>query len=234
MNSIEWLHSSINANCNSPALAPMLQGEVLDVATTFVATAAAAVFEIVRLRTGKSVVIRLLEPDDREALQAYFEALSPAARRNRFTGASHGPSDRELDLLFRSSADNRFAVVAVMTVNGVETIVAEACYAFDRATGGLEFGVSVHDDHRGCNIGSALLSNLERLAAAFGARHIFGDTLRTNNEMQALARKAGFAFVNMPGNWCERRMVKPCLAALGTMLGGVMPGFGAAGKLSVA
>ena len=57
MNSIEWLHSSMNANCNSPALAPMLQGEVLDVAATFVATAAAAVFEVVRLRTGKSVVI---------------------------------------------------------------------------------------------------------------------------------------------------------------------------------
>lgn len=234
MNSIEWRHEVMDVVCDSPALAPMLQCEARGVAATFVATAASAVFDVVRLRSGKSVVIRLLEPDDREALQAYFEALSPAARRNRFIGASKGPSDRDLDLLFSSSAHNRFAVVAVMTVNGVETIVAEACYAFDRATGGLEFGVSVHDDHRGCSIGSALLANLERLAAAFGARHIFGDTLRTNNEMQALARKAGFSFANAPGNWCERRMMKPCLAALGSMLGGVMPGFGATAKLSVA
>jgi GNAT superfamily N-acetyltransferase len=234
MISIERLHDSISAHCNSYPLAPSLQPEALGVAVTFAATVASAVFEIVRLRTGKSVVIRLLEPDDREALQAYFNGLSPAARRNRFTGASNGPSDRELDLLFGSDAANRFAVVAVMAVNGVETIVAEACYAFDRVTGGLEFGVSVHDDHQGCSIGSALLSNLERLAAAFGAHHIFGDTLRTNNEMQALARKAGFSFANTPGNWCERRMVKPCLTALGTMLGGVMPGFGTAGKLSVA
>ena len=214
-------------------LAPSLQREALDVAATFAATVASAVFDIVRLRTGKSVVIRLLEPDDREALQAYFEGC----RRLRGAIGSPAPATaRRIGSSICCFVPTRQSLRCGCCHDGEwrQTIVAEACYAFDRATGGLEFGVSVHDDHRGCNIGSALLSNLERLAAAFGAHHIFGDTLRTNNEMQALARKAGFSFVNTPGNWCERRMVKPCLTALGTMLGGVMPGFGATAKLSVA
>src|SRR5256885_2265025 len=48
---------------------------------------------------------------------------------------------------------------------------------------------------------SALMKNLECRAAALGAEHIFGDTLRSNQTMISLARKSGFAFVNHPDDW---------------------------------
>ena len=45
------------------------------------------------------------------------------------------------------------------------------------------------------------MKNLECRAAALGAEHMFGDTLRSNETMIALARKSGFAFVNHPDDW---------------------------------
>jgi hypothetical protein len=43
--------------------------------------------DILRLRNGKSVTVRFVEPDDADALQAYFRSLSVRSRYNRFLGA---------------------------------------------------------------------------------------------------------------------------------------------------
>ena len=89
---------------------------------------------------------------------------------------------------------DRFSVVAVMSIDGAETIVGEARYAFDADTDSFEFGLSIDDRWQGHGVGSALLRNLECRAAAFGANRLFGDTLRSNDAMLGLARKSGFAF----------------------------------------
>jgi hypothetical protein len=39
--------------------------------------------DILRLRDGKSLTVRFVEPRDAEALQAYFRALSVRSRYNR-------------------------------------------------------------------------------------------------------------------------------------------------------
>ena len=54
---------------------------------------------------------------------------------------------------------------------------------------------------QGQGIGSALIGNLECRAAALGAAKMFGDTLRSNETMIALARKLGFAFTRHPDDW---------------------------------
>ena len=100
-----------------------------------------------------------------------------------------------------SARTDRFSVIATMMIDGIETIVGEARYAFDAATGSFEFGLSIDDRWQGHGIGSALLGNLQCRAAAFGAARLFGDTLRSNDAMIALARKCGFAFTNSPGDW---------------------------------
>jgi GNAT superfamily N-acetyltransferase len=89
----------------------------------------------------------------------------------------------------------------VMTIDGVETIVGEARYAFQPATASFEFGLSVDDRWQGHGIGAVLLRNLQCRAAAFGAQRLFGDTLRSNDAMIGLARKSGYAFTHSPGDW---------------------------------
>ncbi|HEX9209706.1 MAG TPA: GNAT family N-acetyltransferase [Bradyrhizobium sp.] len=157
--------------------------------------------DTLRTRQGEALNVRFVEPRDTDELQHYFRSLTTRSRYNRFFGAiSELPKGLLHDFL-QVGERERFTVVATMMVDGFESIVAEARYAFHEQSATLEFGLSVDDRWQGHGIATALLKNLECRAAALGAEHIFGDTLRSNQTMISLARKSGFAFVNHPDDW---------------------------------
>lgn len=157
--------------------------------------------DTLRTRNGEALNVRFVEPRDTDELQHYFRSLSTRSRYNRFFGAiSELPKGLLHDFLEVGERD-RFTVVATMMVDGFETIVAEARYALHAETATLEFGLSVGDRWQGHGIATALMKNIECRAAALGAEHVFGDTLRSNETMVSLARKSGFAFVNHPDDW---------------------------------
>jgi RimJ/RimL family protein N-acetyltransferase len=141
--------------------------------------------DLIRARSGEAVTVRFVEPGDAEELQAYFRSLSTRSRCNGFS------------------------VVATMQIDGLAAIVGEARYVLHTDTGGLEFGLSIDDRWQGHGIGGALLRNLECRAAALGATHLFGDTLRSNAAMIAVARKSGFGFAANPDDWKLVRFEKP-------------------------
>jgi GNAT superfamily N-acetyltransferase len=157
--------------------------------------------DLLRSRTGESLTVRFVEPRDAEALQRYVRSLSVRSRYNRFLGAMSELPRTQLDHFIHVGEDDRFSVVATMLVDGIETVVGEARYAFEPDTASFEFGLSIDDRWQGQGIGQALLKNLECRAAAFGAKRLFGDTLRSNATMIGLARKSGFAFLPSPGDW---------------------------------
>ena len=169
--------------------------------------------DILRLANGKTLAVRFIEPDDAEALQGYFRSLSVRSRYNRFLGAVSELPRTVLDHFIHVGERDRFSVIAVMVIDGVETVVGEARYGFEVDTASFEFGVSVDDRWQGQGIGSALLRNLECRAAAFGTRRMFGDTLRSNDVMMSLARKSGFAFTRHPDDWKLVRFEKRIDAA---------------------
>lgn len=157
--------------------------------------------DTLRTRQGEAVNARFVEPRDTDELQHYFRSLSTRSRYNRFFGAiSELPKGLLHDFL-QVGERERFTVVATKMIDGFETIVAEARYALHEETSTLEFGLSVDDGWQGHGIATALMKNLECRAAALGAEHMFGDTLRSNQTMISLARKSGFAFVNHPDDW---------------------------------
>jgi len=157
--------------------------------------------DVLRTRNGNPVTVRFVEPRDAEELQNYFRSLSTRSRYNRFLGAMSELSKSQLDHFIHVGEDERFSVVATMNIDGFETIVGEARYAFHADTGSLEFGLSIDDRWQGHGIGSSLLKNLECRAAAFGAERLFGDTLRSNDAMIALAKKSGYAFAHNSDDW---------------------------------
>ena len=164
--------------------------------------------DVLRSRHGEAVTVRFVEPRDAEALQNYFRSLSTRSRYSRFLGAASELPPSVLEDFIHIGEADRFSVVATMLVDGRETIVGEARYAFDSATASIEFGLSIDDRWQGHGIGKVLLKNLECRAASLGAEHVFGDTLRSNDAMIALARKAGYAFTNTPGDWKLTRFQK--------------------------
>jgi len=157
--------------------------------------------DILRLRSGKSLTVRFVEPRDADVLQNYFRSLTTRSRYNRFLGAVRELPQTILEHFVHVGEADRFSVIATMTVDGIETMVGEARYGFDVDSDSFEFGISIDDRWQGQGIGSALLSNLQCRAAAFGATRLFGDTLRSNEVMIALARKAGFSFTHHPDDW---------------------------------
>ena len=165
--------------------------------------------DTLRLRNGTSLTLRFAEPKDAGALQGYFRSLTVRSRYNRFLGAISELPPGELGHFIHAGEDDRFSVIAVMTIDGFETIVGEVRYAFNADDASIEFGLSIDDRWQGHGIGKALLKNLECRAASFGAERIFGDTMRSNEQMIALARTSGYAFAPSPGDWKLVRFEKP-------------------------
>jgi RimJ/RimL family protein N-acetyltransferase len=164
--------------------------------------------DIVRLRDGRVMTLRFVEPDDATALQDYFHGLSVTSRYNRFLTAVGELPPSELQKTLHSGG-NAFALLATLNAGDVDIIVGEARYALDVAAARVEFGLSIDDRLQGQGIGTVLLSNLQCRAMTLGATTIFGDTLRSNHAMQALARKAGFTFAALPSDWRLVRFEKP-------------------------
>jgi len=157
--------------------------------------------DTLRTRKGEAITVRFVEPRDGEEFQNYFRSLSSRSRYNRFFGALGELPPQLLDRFTHVSEAAGFTVVATMMIDGSETIVGEALYIFHPETESLEFGLSIDDRWQGDGIGTALMKNLECRAAAFGARRLLGDTLRSNNGMMSLARKSGYRFTNHPDDW---------------------------------
>jgi GNAT superfamily N-acetyltransferase len=164
--------------------------------------------DLLRLRSGEMVTVRFVEPRDAEALQNYFRSLSVGSRYNRLMGAASELPRTQLEKFVHVGDGDSFSVVATLKVDAADTIVGEARYAFDPDFSGFELALSVDDGWQGHGIGTALLANLECRAAAFGAERLFGDTLRSNAAMLHLARKSGYAFVPVPGDWKQVRFEK--------------------------
>jgi GNAT superfamily N-acetyltransferase len=157
--------------------------------------------DTLHLRSGQRLALRFAEPDDANALQNYVRGLSQSSRYRRFLGAASELSPSLLAGFTHAGEDDRFSVIAIASVDGGERIVAEARYALSADQASVEFGLSVDDSWQGHGIGAALMRNLECRAAALGATRLFGDTLRSNEVMMALARKSGFSFMASPGDW---------------------------------
>jgi len=165
--------------------------------------------DILRLRTGQTLMVRFVEQDDAEALQAYFRSLTVRSRYNRFLGAMSELPKTELDHFIHIGERDRFSVIATMTVDGTETIVGEARYGYEADNGTFEFGLSIDDRWQGQGVGSALLKNLQCRAAALGASRMFGDTLRSNAAMIGLAKSPVLRSCATPttGSWCGSRRI---------------------------
>ena len=160
------------------------------------------------LRANRRPDIRLaLRParsGDGDALQTYVRGLSPQSRYNRFLGGASELPASELARALAANGRETLTLLLVATAEDGETVVGEARVALSCAERAGEFGMSIADDWRRLGAGSALLEAIERKAAADGIERLFGDTLRTNAEMIALALSRGFRL----GSGIEPRLVR--------------------------
>jgi GNAT superfamily N-acetyltransferase len=152
--------------------------------------------EFLMLRAKGSRDIRLIlrpaRSSDGDALQRYVRGLSRQSRYNRLLGAASELPASELARALAANGRDRLTLLLISMTEDRETVVGEARVALSCAERAGEFSMSIADGWRHLGVGSALLEEIERKAAADGIEWLFGDTLRTNEAMIALARGRGF------------------------------------------
>src|SRR5262245_11476845 len=94
------------------------------------------------LRDGSTAFVRLARPDDRDLLAAFFERLSPDARRRRFFSMSPPRPELVASLCDDSDPQSVLTLVVTRTSGGETRIVATASYlATDERTAEVAFAV---------------------------------------------------------------------------------------------
>jgi GNAT superfamily N-acetyltransferase len=138
--------------------------------------------------------IRTATARDLDRLSGYFEQLSGASQYNRFMGSVGNFSRIAFECLVHGCRAERFTLVAELREQSCDAIIGEASYAFDSKNNCGEFAISVSDRWHRRGLGAALLGAVQLRAINLGFFDLFGETLKTNDQMKSLARKAGFEF----------------------------------------
>lgn len=143
------------------------------------------------LRDGSTATIRLAGSEDREALQAFFERLSPESRWHRFFTQTV-PAAQLLDTLCDASNPRRaLSLVVVRQIAGEPSIIATASYIGINPQA-AEVSFAVDDGFQGKGLGTLLLERLAVLAVKHGFDRFWALTQSDNRAMQEVFRESGF------------------------------------------
>jgi GNAT superfamily N-acetyltransferase len=145
----------------------------------------------VKLPSGLNICVRPLRPSDEDALQDLFYRISEQSSYERFLGHVGKPSHEELLEFADVDHDQGLALVATLTTERVEQLIALARYDLDPDTRLGEVSLLVLDSVQGLGVGTALFRRLAELARARGVAGLSADVLATNARMLAIFDESG-------------------------------------------
>jgi len=129
------------------------------------------------LRDGSRMLLREVRPDDKDAITAFFERLSPESRYRRFFTAMNRLSDSDLRYLTEVDHHDHEAVLGFDPDGGQ---VGVARYVGGEQPGEAEVAVAVVDDWQGRGAATALLERLIERASENGVERFIALVLEEN------------------------------------------------------
>jgi len=136
-----------------------------------------ASFSVVeRLRNGRQIEIRALEPGDRQALLAAADRTSDRSLYRRFFGVKREFTEQEVASFVNIDFVDVVALIALAHESGREVIAGGGRYIVVRP-GTAELAFTVVDEFQGQGIASALLRHLITLARAAADRQRESDVV---------------------------------------------------------
>src|SRR5690348_6211767 len=120
-----------------------------------------------RLRSGRSVEVRALRPEDRTDMLGAVGRLSAQSLTRRFFTPKRGLNAQEIAFFLNIDFVNHVALVATIENDGQQQIVGGGRYIVNQA-GTAELAFAVVDQNQGQGIGAALLRHLVILARCAG------------------------------------------------------------------
>src|SRR3954469_14468034 len=157
------------------------------------------------LQDGTVLLVRPLESEDRELLDAAVAKLSPQSRYLRFAAPKPRLTKADLDHLLDLDHHDREALLAIDPSNGEGIAIAR--YApVPGAPHVVEVAVTVTDAWQGRGLGNALTRLLIERARAEGVVALRAVTLAENHRAFAMLRRGGFRAVGRDGALIEHEL----------------------------
>ena len=151
------------------------------------------------LRSGESILLRPIRPEDEHSHSEFINNLSQEDLRMRFFGYVHNFSHTQLARYTQIDYEREMAFIA--TTQGQDeaqkTLGVMRTY-FDPDNTSGEFAVVIRSDLKAQGLGSVLMDKMIRYCRERGTRELMAYTLRENRGMQALAKKFGFTVQTVP------------------------------------
>jgi ribosomal protein S18 acetylase RimI-like enzyme len=147
----------------------------------------------VRLRDGRSVLVRPVLPPDASMHRAFVQSMSPTTRRNRFHAGVADLPDPVLRYLTEVDHVDHLALAGEVEEATGARLVAEARWVRrEDEPDTADFAIAIADDCQHSGLGNALLDMLQRSAAARGIDRLCGYVLRNNLRMSRWLEARGW------------------------------------------
>ena len=146
------------------------------------------------LKSGLSVTVRAIRPDDKSRLVAAFEELEPQSIYSRFFQHKQELSDAELRKATEVDFKNEIALVVTIRQDDREVIIGSGryiVYVTREGARNAEIAFIVEEKYHGQGVASRLLRHLIRIARDQGVKRFTAETLRGNQSMLAVFAHCG-------------------------------------------
>jgi RimJ/RimL family protein N-acetyltransferase len=143
------------------------------------------------LPDGTRLVLRPLEPRDRDGLVTLFARLSCESRRRRFLALKPSLTSRELDYFTQVDHVDHEAIAAIMERDCAMVGVARYVVYRDRPRE-AEVAIEIADDLQSLGLGTALARHVIRRARQNGVARLTATTLHENGPARRLSQRLAF------------------------------------------
>jgi len=162
------------------------------------------------LEDGTEVLVRYLEPADREELRRGFLRLSGLSRWLRFASPIRRLSEGQLSYLTEVDQVDHVAVGVRDEGHPQKAGVAVGrCVRLTQEPAAAEFAITVVDDYHNRGIGSLLLRVLASTARGRGIHSLRGYVLESNRPMVHILERFGARFRRRFGGMLEAELELP-------------------------
>lgn len=154
----------------------------------------------VTLADGTQISLRPIKPTDDNMMIELFNSLSKETIHLRFFSTLKYMPKEQLEKFTHIDYEKQMAIVALVTENGKEEIVAVGRYnLLDEEPDAAEFAIVVQDARQGCGIGTEVLQHLAHVAKLQKVRAIVGYIMNENSRMFAVLKRSGLIMSSK--NW---------------------------------
>lgn len=146
------------------------------------------------LKSGLSVKVRAIRPDDKAGMLEAFGRLDPESVYTRFFQYKPLLSNRELKTATEVDFENVVALVVTIESGGREVIIGGGRYATIASSSGprrAEVAFMVEEDFHGQGIAGRILSHLAGIAREQGVSRFEAEVLPQNKAMLAVFSRSG-------------------------------------------